>query len=347
MNYTIIKKLPSVETIIQNIPLSSDGYKRVAQDRKEIKAILSGKDKRLLLIVGPCSAWPQAAVLDYARRLASLNEKIRGAIKLVMRVYTQKPRTTKGWTGLINQPDPYSPPDIEKGMKYARETMVKVIDMGLPIADEALYIHNADYFLPLLSWVAIGARSSENQAYRVFASAIDCAVGIKNATHGSLIVATNSVLAAQHRYVTAFNNHEVQTQGNPYAHIVLRGSDGKANYSIAHLETVRSRMNEQQITNPAIIIDVSHDNCRVGNRKDYRLQPNTIFNILNAIKSYPSLKPLVKGFMVESFIKAGNQKLDANNLSDLDLDGLSITDPCLGWEETENMILKLATLLNA
>ena len=342
MSYTIIKKLPSIESVIASFPLSVAAEKRIAQDRLEIKSILDGTDKRLLIVVGPCSAWPKEAVLEYAKRLAVLNQKVGHALKLVMRVYIQKPRTTKGWLGPINQPDLFADPDIESGIQYTREMMVKVIELGLPIADEALFTHNAKGFLELLSWVAIGARSSENQEHRIFASALDCAVGLKNPTHGSLKVGVNSIVAAQHPHVAVFDNHEIQTHGNPYAHIVLRGSNHAPNYSLAHLEEINLHMQAHAIQNPSIMIDVSHDNCLVNGKKDHRLQPRIIFKVIDALKNRPDLKSLVKGFMIESFIKEGAQTVNVNKPESIDLGGLSITDPCLGFEETEELLLQLA-----
>src|SRR5476649_131726 len=224
MNYAIIKKLPPVDDIIHAMPLSNAGYQQITQDREEVKAIFEGTDPRLLVIVGPCSAWPKEAVLVYAKKLQALNEQIKHAIKIVMRVYIQKPRTTKGWTGPVNQPDPLGNPDIADGVQYTREMMIKVIEMGLPIADEALFTHNAKCFMELLSWVAIGARSTEDQEHRIFTSAINCLVGMKNPTHGSLKIAANSIIAAQYPHVAVFDGNAVQTKGNPYAHVVLRGS---------------------------------------------------------------------------------------------------------------------------
>jgi len=342
MNYTIIKNLPPVEEIIQSIPLSDTGHQKIMHDRREVKNILEGKDPRLLMIVGPCSAWPKEAVLEYAKRLIKLNEKIKHAFKIIMRVYIQKPRTTKGWTGPVNQPDPFAYPDIEAGVRYTRDMMVKVIEMGLPIADEALFTHNARGFLELLSWVAIGARSTEDQEHRVFASAIECAVGLKNPTHGSLGVAVNSIVAAQHPHVAVIDGYEVQTHGNSHAHLVLRGCNQSPNYSIAHLEEAKHHMMSHQIKNPAIIIDVSHDNCIVNGKKNHRLQPKIIDDILDDLKDRDDLKQLVKGFMIEGFLKEGNQKVDMDHPNHIDLNGLSITDPCLGWEQTEEMLLNLA-----
>jgi len=342
MSYTVIKKLPPVEDIIQEFPLSSSGHKRILNDRQEIKAILEGKDKRLLMIIGPCSAWPQAAVLEYAERLSSLDKKVCHAMKIVMRVCIQKPRTTKGWTGPVNQPDLFSGPNIEAGIKYTREMMVNVIEMGLPIADEALFTHNAKGFLELLSWVAIGARSAEDQEHRIFASALDCAVGLKNPTHGSLSIGVNSIVAAQHPHVAVFDGSEVQTHGNQHAHLVLRGSNHAPNYSIAHLEDVACYMAIHGIKNPSVMIDASHDNCLVNGKKNHHLQTAIILDIIKSLKVRPDLRQLVKGFMVESFLKEGNQAVDSANPDSIDLGGLSVTDPCLSWEKTEAFLLELA-----
>lgn len=344
MSYTVIKKLPPVEEIIQAFPLSAKAHKQIIQDRQEVKAILEGTDKRFLMIIGPCSAWPVDAVLEYAKRLSKLNERVKHAVKLVMRVYIQKPRTTKGWTGPVNQPDVFSFPDIEAGVRYTRDMMVKVVEMGLPIADEALFTHNAKGFIELLSWIAIGARSAEDQEHRIFASALDCAVGLKNPTHGSLAIGVNSIIAAQHPHVAVFDGDEVQTHGNQYAHLVLRGANHAPNYSVPHLEEVMHHMKKHHIQNPAIIIDASHDNCLVHGKKNHRLQPKIVLEIIDSLRNRPDLLQLVKGFMIESFLKEGNQTVDIENPTAIDLDGLSITDPCLGWEETEAFLLQLAQM---
>lgn len=345
MNYTIIKKLPPVEDIIRSIPLSSQSYRKIAQDRQEVSDIIAGRDPRLLVIVGPCSAWPMPSVLEYAAKLHALNEKVRDRLKLIMRVYIQKPRTTKGWTGPVNQPDPFAYPDIEAGIRYTRAMMVKVLEMGLPIADEALFTHNATGFLELLSWVAIGARSAEDQEHRIFASAIDCPVGLKNPTHGSLQIGVNSVIAAQHPHVAVFDGYEVQTAGNAYAHLVLRGSQSGPNYDLDSIDRVKQLMLENHIANPAVIIDASHDNCLIEGKKDYRLQSSVILHVMNLLKDRADLRTLVKGFMLESFLLPGNQKVDEKNPTALNTGGLSITDPCLGWEQTEQLLLELAELV--
>lgn len=340
MAYEIIKKVPTSDEIIKKIPLSEDGYNKIAQHQQEIQNILSGVDDRLLMIVGPCSAWPSAAVLDYAARLQKLSEQVSDKVKLVMRVYIQKPRTVKGWTGPINQPNPLTEPDIEAGIWYCRELMVKVVEMGLPIADECLFTHNARGFQELLSWVAIGARSTEDQEHRIFASSLECPVGMKNPTHGSLKIAVNSILAAQHSHYVVFDGYEVKTSGNEFAHLVLRGSSNGTNYGIKDLTEVAELFIKNQVVNPAIIVDVSHDNCVVNGVKDHDAQYDVVLNVLDSLQDKPDLRKLVKGFMLESFIKAGRQDAEGND--NIDLNGLSITDPCLSWEQTEKLILKVA-----
>ncbi len=343
MGYRVVKKLPTADEIISALPLSDAGYASITQHRNEIEAILRGEDDRLVIVVGPCSAWPDTAVLEYAKRLVELEKKVGHALKLVMRVYIQKPRTIKGWTGPVNQPDPLSPPDIAAGAMYCRKLMTQVVEMGLPIADEALFTHNARGFIELLSWVAIGARSSEDQEHRIFASGIDCPVGIKNPTHGSLKIGVNGVVAAQHSHYIVLDGDEVETDGNPYAHLVLRGGDGKPNYDIKYLAEVAEIYKKNDVLNPAVVIDVSHDNCVVNGVKDHNAQAKIVLNVVEQVASNPELKKLLKGFMLESFIKSGKQNVETAN--PIDLCGLSITDPCLGWEDTEKLLLELAAKL--
>lgn len=342
MSYEIIKKVPTSDEIIQKIPLSDAGYAKIKEHHQEIEAILRGDDDRLLLIVGPCSAWPSAAVLEYAQKLLEVSKKVSHAVKLIMRVYIQKPRTVKGWTGPINQPDPMGAPDIEQGIWYCRDLMVKVAEMGLPIADECLFTHNARGFQELLSWVAIGARSSEDQEHRIFASSLECSVGLKNPTHGSLKIGVNSVMAAQSSHYVVFDGYEVKTSGNKFAHLVLRGGNGKTNYDIESLQEVHQLFTTNKVLNPAVVVDVSHDNCVINGVKDHDAQYDIVLNVVENLKKHPELKSMVKGFMLESFIKGGRQNAEDN--PDVDLSGLSITDPCLSWERTEDLILKLANL---
>lgn len=343
MAYQTIKKVPTSEEIMNKIPLSDNAYKSIEQHKVEIEAILNGSDSRLLMIVGPCSAWPSEAVLDYAKRLQELNQEIKDQIKIIMRVYIQKPRTVKGWTGPINQPDPLSEPDIEAGIWYCRKLMSQVVELGLPIADECLFTHNARGFQELLSWVAIGARSTEDQEHRIFASSLDCPVGMKNPTHGSLKIAVNSIIAAQHSHYAVFDGYEVKTAGNKYAHLVLRGSNDKPNYSLEHINEVAGLFNKGSVVNPAIIIDVSHDNCLLNGVKDHNAQADIVKNVIDSLGDKPELKKLVKGFMLESFIKEGRQ--NAEIIGQIDMGGLSITDPCLSWDNTKQLLLAVASKL--
>lgn len=342
MNITTIKKIPSAEEIIQQFPLSEEAHLRILRHKAEIRNILAGKDNRLLMIIGPCSAWPSEAVVEYAKRLKKVEEKVSDVIKLVMRVYIQKPRTTKGWTGPVNQPNPLAGPDIEAGIKYTRSLMVKIVEMGLPIADEALFTHNARGFQELLSWVAIGARSTEDQEHRVFASALDCPVGMKNPTSGSIEVGVNGIVTAQHPHLAVFDRHQVQTHGNAFAHLVLRGGVDGPNYSWGNILFAKKEMDKHEVKNPAVLIDVSHDNCKVAGKKIPLRQVEIVNEVIKMRAENQVARDLVKGFMAESFLKEGCQNVDKLTPDKIDLDGLSITDPCLGWEETEAMLLDLA-----
>lgn len=342
MGYIRIKKLPAVESVIQRFPLSAKAHERIMLHRKEVKQILAGRDERLLMIIGPCSAWPKEAVFEYATGLFELSQRLNKHLKIVMRMYIQKPRTTKGWAGPLSQPDPFGEPDIEAGIYYVREMMVKVVELGLPIADECLFTHHGSHFSELLSWMAIGARSSEDPEHRVLASAANCPVGLKNPTHGSIAVAVNSVVAAQQGHVAALDGHEVKTPGNAYAHLVLRGANNAPNYGLSYLEQTKTFMHIHGIKNPALLIDVSHDNCLIDGKKVYQAQPKIIFEVLESLKNRPDLKKLVKGFMVESYLKAGQQSLEKETAQSIDRQGLSITDPCLSWAQTEALLLAMA-----
>lgn len=344
-NFTTIKKLPSEDETILDTPLSAFCKKQIRLDRAEIKAILENDDKRLLVIVGPCSAWPKKAVLEYATRLSSLNDRVKHKIKLVMRAYVQKSRTSVGWAGPASHPDPFGLPDIEAGMKYTRDVITQIISMGLPVASEIVFTQNDKSFMELLAWAAIGARSSEAPEHRIFVSGVGFPVGMKNPTNGHLSTWINSVIVAQHQHRTIIDGHEVKTHGNQYAHLVLRGCNGVPNYSMAHLREIKKHMLSAQINNPVVIIDASHDNCLINGKRDPLQQPAIILDILTSLKSNPDLRGMVKGFMIESFLRSGSQKLDAHNPTAIDLDGLSITDPCLGWEQTEETILKMVSIL--
>ncbi len=341
LNYKVIRKLPPIEEIIERYPLSKKGQARIKKDRAEIHRIIAGRDKRLLLIAGPCSAWPSSAVIEYAKRLKKLSDEVEKKIKIVMRVYIQKPRTIKGWLGPVNQPNPYESPDIAKGVAYCRDMMVRVIEIGMPIADEAVFTHNAKGFAELLSWMAIGARSVEDQEHRIFASGSLCAVGMKNGTTGSIEVAVNGILAAQHGHHSVLDGFQVATKGNPYAHLVLRGDSGGPNYGIEHLMQADALFRKHKVKNPAIIIDASHDNSKVFGSKLPSQQAMVVKEVLALRKVNPEIRKLVKGFMIESFLKEGNQKQESLSKDTIDQKGLSITDACIGWEQTEKLIREM------
>jgi len=341
-NYKVVKKLPSIESIIEAHPLSKKAEALIEQHRKEVHDIIAGRDERLLLIVGPCSAWPSEAVVEYAKRLKKLSDAVNKKVKIVMRVYIQKPRTIKGWLGPVNQPDPFESPDIEKGAAYCREMMVRVIEEGIPIADEAVFTHNAKGFAELLSWMAIGARSVEDQEHRIFASGSHCAVGMKNGTTGSVDVAVNGIVAAQHRHHAVWNGDQVETKGNEYAHLVLRGGSHGPNYGVDDIEEAGDLLIKHRVKNPAILVDGSHDNSRLKGVKEPRQQAMVVREVLAVMNVNPAIRKLIKGFMVESFLKEGSQKLESRTPETIDRDGLSVTDPCMGWEQTEELVQEIA-----
>lgn len=341
MSYIIEKIVKSPEEIKLELPISEELKIQVEKDRKEICNILEGKDKRILLILGPCSAWPKDAVIEYAKQIKEIEKLVSDKIKIILRTYTQKPRTALGWTGPANQPDPFAISDIEKGIVYCRKMMLEILKLELPIADEALFTHKEGYFDDLLSWIAIGARSSEDQEHRIYASMINHPVGIKNPTSSNIKVAINSILAAQHTHVFLLNQKQIRTLGNPHSHLVLRGGNSKSNLNLETFNESKELMEKMQIENPSIIADCSHENSinlKTG-KKDPTLQPKTLIETYNLIKDKPELNSILKGFMIESFIKTGNQDLKtAKNINELDMKGLSITDGCIGIEETKKLI---------
>ena len=315
----------------------------MARDREEVRRILAGRDDRLLVIVGPCSAWPAPAVLEYARRLALLEPAVASTLKVVMRAYVEKPRTTTGWTGTANQPDPFAPPDVEAGRREARRLMVEAIEIGVPLADEAVFTHNATGFAELLTWVAIGARSAEDQEHRIWASAAGLPVGMKNPTSGCIPIGVNGVIAAQASHTAAFDGYQVETEGNEFAHLVLRGGAYGPNCSPRHLHQARRTLLAAGVRNPAALVDASHDNCRVNGRKDPAVQADVMREVLGNLHASPALGATVRGFLLESFLKTGGQRLAECTAETVDRDGLSITDPCLGWDETRELLLEVAS----
>ena len=341
MNHVKIREITPIKELHNQLPLSDEDSKKILRHRQEIKNIINGSDNRLILLIGPCSAWPCDAVVEYAKRLAKLNQKVQQHLKIIMRVYPHKPRTSIGWHGALFQPDIFAEVDINKGLFYSRQMMLEVIKLNLPVAAEILNLNLHEYLADLLSWVAIGARSSENQEHRVYASSLDIPVGLKNPTHGDLEIAINSIIVAQHSHSMVYNNSQFTTFGNKYAHLVLRGGNKKPNFSKKELARLNILLTEKRITNPALLVDVSHDNSIIDNIKHYKNQTQNIIKILNFLEGEERLNKLVKGFMVESFLQDGNQEINLKHREEVNLDGLSLTDPCIGWESTENLIYKL------
>ncbi len=331
-------KIPEPEEIKAMVPLPENLKKIKAERDRLITDVITGNSKKLLVIVGPCSAHEPDPVLDYVERLGRLNEAVSEKIVLVPRIYTNKPRTKGvGYKGMFSQPDPTKSEDILKGILTIRKLNVRAIEAsGLSAADEMLYPANYDYLDDLLSYVAVGARSSENQLHRLVASGIDGPVGIKNPMSGSVLVMLNSIYAAQSPQVFKLNGWQVKTGGNPLAHAILRGAVDSYGNDIPnfHYETVMQVAEgyaQSGLANPAIIIDSNHSNSGKKFRQQIRICEEVMQNRIYD----KDFKNIVKGFMIESFIEEGNQKEDV-------VYGKSITDPCLGWEDTKRLILDIA-----
>ena len=344
-NLEIQKKLPTAEEIRSDLPLNPEGAETVERTRQEIKDIITGQSNKKILILGPCSAWPENAVVDYFKRMLPILEGTEDKILPIARVYTQKPRTTIGWSGPINQPILNEDPDIEKGIRYCRKMMLEIIDLGYGIADEHLITHNQDYFSDLLSWVAIGARSTENAEHRHIASGMSIPVGIKNPTSGDSKKGIESVESAQSRHIFPYQGDQAISRGNSLAHLVLRGGNIEVKGKITgpnHKElkiTLDSMI--QKNLNPALIVDCSHDNTIniITGKKNYERQYIVMEEILKQMSLSDEVKSGVKGFMIESFIEDGNQSENTppNEL----VYGKSITDPCMGIKKTIRFIERL------
>jgi len=309
----------------------------------EIQGIFSGRSDKMLLIIGPCSADNEASVLDYMTRLAAGQEKGKDKILIVPRVYTNKPRTTgDGYKGLLHQPDPDRKPDMFKGIIATRELHMKVIqETGLTTADEMLYPENYKYVDDLLSYVAVGARSVEDPQHRLTASAADAPVGMKNPTSGDYSVMMNSIHAAQSGHTFIYRGWEGTSAGNPYAHAILRGytnskGEHRPNYHYEDITLLCDKYESMpELTNPAVIIDTNHENSG----KNYMEQPRILREVMNNRRYNERIRRIVKGFLVESYIEDGNQKVGGGCY------GKSITDPCLGWEKSERLILEMAEMV--
>lgn len=331
-------KIPEPAEIKDRLPLPED-LKVIKQSRdKAISDVLTGESDKLIIIVGPCSAHAEKPVLDYVERLGRLNEKVKDKLVLVPRIYTNKPRTKGvGYKGMFSQPDPSKSEDILKGIMTIRDLNVKAIGAsGLAAADEMLYPANYAYVDDLLSYVAVGARSSENQLHRLTASGMDVPVGIKNPMSGSLLVLLNSIYAAQSAQTFMLNGWQMKTPGNPLSHAILRGAVDSYGNDIPnfHYETVMQVIEgyaKSDLKNPAIIIDSNHSNSGKKFKQQIRICEEVMHN-----RIYDGdFKRVVKGFMIESFIEEGNQAEDK-------VYGKSITDPCLGWCDTERLLLDIA-----
>lgn len=331
-------KIPEPEEIKVLAPLPEALKKIKAERDKAVSDVIVGKSDKLMVIVGPCSAHAEKPVLDYVERLGRLNEKVKDKLVIVPRIYTNKPRTKGvGYKGMFSQPDPTKSEDILKGILTIRDLNVKAMEIsGLAAADEMLYPANYAYIDDLLSYVAVGARSSENQLHRLVASGMDVAVGIKNPMSGSIMVLLNSIYAAQSGQTFKLNGWQVKTDGNPLSHAILRGGvDGYGNdIPNFHYETVMQVIEGYEksgLKNPAIIIDANHSNSG----KKFRQQIRICEEVMNNRLYDNDFKKNVKGFMIESFIEEGNQSEDK-------VYGKSITDPCLGWCDTERLLLDIA-----
>lgn len=339
MNMKITQKLPTAEEIINELPLGEKLTQVKLNRDKEIEAIFKNEDKRFILIIGPCSADQEDSVLDYMSRLAMIQEKVKESIVIIPRIYTNKPRTTgEGYKGMAHQPDPTKEPNLAEGIKAIRNLHLKAFsETHLTSADEMLYPENYLYLADILGYVAIGARSVENQHHRLVSSGLNIPVGMKNPTSGDISVMFNSIVAAQLGHRFAFDGWEVETNGNPLCHGILRGavdSYGRniPNYHYENLVEVAQAYEKRGLDNPAIIIDTNHANSM----KKFTEQPRITREILHSRKFDSKLRTLVKGLMIESYIVGGRQEIGEN------IYGKSITDPCLGWEETEKLIYYIA-----
>ena len=342
MDMKFFRKLPVPKELKEQFP-ADERIVKIKQERDpEIRRIFEGKSDKLLLIIGPCSADREDAVLDYLTRLSKVQEKVKDKIMIIPRVYTNKPRTTGGgYKGLVHQPDPEKKPDMLQGIIAVRELHQRaILESGLTCADEMLYPENHRYVSDLLSYVAIGARSAEDQQHRLTASGVGIPVGMKNPTGGDLSVMMNSITAAQGQHVFLYRGWEVQSLGNPYAHALLRGyvdKHGKtySNYHYEDLNELFELYQESSLKNPGVIIDTNHANSG----KHYLEQIRIAKEVMHSCHLSKDIRGLVKGLMIESYIEDGNQPVGGGCY------GKSITDPCLGWEKSERLIYEIADLL--
>ena len=340
-NMKFIRKLPIPMDVKAQYPLKPEYAAKKALRDAEIANVFTGKDSRLILVIGPCSADREDAVLDYIARLAVLQERVADKILIVPRIYTNKPRTTgDGYKGMVHQPNPDAAEDMLAGIIAIRRIHTRAIEeTGLFCADEMLYPENYRYLSDLLSYVAIGARSVENQQHRLTASGIDIPVGMKNPTGGDISVMLNSITAAQHSHTFLYRGWECVSAGNPLAHAILRGyvnqhGESHPNYHFEELIELYKAYSARNLQNMAVIVDTNHANSG----KKWAEQPRICKEVLHACRHSAEIKSYVKGFMIESYLEDGAQKIGEH------VYGKSITDPCLGWEKTERLVLDIADL---
>jgi 3-deoxy-7-phosphoheptulonate synthase len=339
MSFAYIRYLPLPSEIREELPVPEDIRAIKAVRDRVLKSVLEGNDRRFLVIIGPCSAHDEDAVLTYVERLAGVAEKTAKKLFIIPRIYTNKPRTLcLGYKGMMHQPDHHSAPNIVEGIKALRRMHLRAIAVsGLSAADEMLYPTNHPYLDDLLSYAAVGARSVENQQHRITASGVDIPVGMKNPVSGDLLVMLNSIQAAQTGHTFTYNGFEVETSGNPLAHAILRGAVDRfaqsiPNYHYEDLIRLSELYTERRLHNPAIIVDTNHANSG----KLYAEQPRIALEILQSRDYNPALAKMVRGLMVESFLVEGSQSPEGTVF------GQSITDPCLGWEATERLLYAIA-----
>ena len=342
MSFNYLKKLPTPEEIKEQLPVPKDVQEIKAARDKEVADIITGKDDRFLCIIGPCSADNEDAVCEYIDKLARVADDIKDKVLVVPRIYTNKPRTTgSGYKGIASQPDPNEAPDMVAGLIAMRKMHIRAMtETHLTAADEMLYPENHKYLDDLLGYVAIGARSVEDQQHRLTASGIEVPVGMKNPTSGDLSVMMNAILAAQHRHSFIYRGWEVHSEGNPHCHAILRGSTDKhginqQNYHYEDLIRLCDAYDARELQNPAVIVDTNHSN---SNKNPFE-QQRIVMDVLNSCRHSERINKLVKGFMIESYIEDGAQKIGEG------IYGKSITDPCLGWEKTEKLIYEIADKL--
>jgi len=339
MAFEYRKRLPGVEEILGELPVSPELAEVKRRRDREVTDIITGKSNKFLMIIGPCSADNEDAVCEYVARLAKLQARVKDKLVLLPRIYTNKPRTTGiGYKGMGHQPDPNEDPNIVAGLIAIRKMHIRALgESGLSSADEMLYPGNYPYLEDVLSYVAIGARSVENQEHRLTVSGLDVAVGMKNPTAGDMSVMLNSVRAGQSPHVFSYNGWEVATPGNPLTHCILRGAVspfGKTipNYHYEDIVHLKALYEKSGLINPAVMVDVSHANSN----RQFHEQPRVAQEVINSLKFAPELRSFVRGIMVESYLVEGAQDVNGG------VYGKSITDACMGWEDSEKFVLHIA-----